>query len=140
MRRRSRHRAYERSPKTPSAVEISSSRFAIHESGNPWQGETANTNAPIVAMPWAKSTIDNLDLAHVGEHAEQWEKVVRKLRAGMMPPAGALIRSTADVRRWVRDTGQRGGPRGYAISTHVIDGAGVLRVNAKGWRLKWASI
>ena len=32
--------------------------------------------------------LDTLDLAHVGEHAEPWEKVVRKLRAGMMPPAG----------------------------------------------------
>jgi len=32
--------------------------------------------------------LDQLDLAHVGEHAEQWEKVVRKLRAGMMPPSG----------------------------------------------------
>jgi hypothetical protein len=32
--------------------------------------------------------LDQLDLAHVGEHAEPWEKVVRKLRAGMMPPAG----------------------------------------------------
>jgi len=33
-------------------------------------------------------TLDNLDLAHVGDHAEQWERVVRKVRAGMMPPAG----------------------------------------------------
>jgi len=32
--------------------------------------------------------LDKLDLAHIGEHAEVWEKVVRKLRAGMMPPAG----------------------------------------------------
>ena len=32
--------------------------------------------------------LDKLDLAHVGEHAEEWEKVVRKLRAGMMPPSG----------------------------------------------------
>lgn len=31
--------------------------------------------------------LDKLDLAHVGDNAEQWEKVVRKLRAGMMPPA-----------------------------------------------------
>ena len=31
---------------------------------------------------------DKLVVAPVGEHAEQWEKVVRKLRAGMMPPAG----------------------------------------------------
>jgi len=32
--------------------------------------------------------LENLDLAKVGEHAEVLEKVVRKLRAGMMPPAG----------------------------------------------------
>jgi hypothetical protein len=29
-----------------------------------------------------------MDLAHVGEQAEAWEKVVRKLRAGLMPPQG----------------------------------------------------
>src|SRR5688572_22731243 len=34
-------------------------------------------------------TLDNKDLARVGEHAPEWEKVVRKLRVGMMPPAGA---------------------------------------------------
>ena len=28
-------------------------------------------------------------MSHVGEKADVWEKVVRKLRAGMMPPAGA---------------------------------------------------
>ena len=33
--------------------------------------------------------LDQLDYAHAGEKAETWEKVVRKLRAGMMPPAGA---------------------------------------------------
>ena len=32
--------------------------------------------------------LDALDLAQVGEHAETWEKVVRKLRTGAMPPAG----------------------------------------------------
>ena len=32
--------------------------------------------------------LDTLDTARVHDHAEQWEKVVRKLRAGMMPPAG----------------------------------------------------
>ena len=29
-----------------------------------------------------------LDADHIGEDAESWEKVVRKLRAGMMPPPG----------------------------------------------------
>src|SRR5437773_1490315 len=39
-----------------------------------------------------KITLDDLDVTHVGEHAEAWERVVRKLRAGMMPPAGARRR------------------------------------------------
>jgi cytochrome c551/c552 len=34
--------------------------------------------------------LDKLDLQHVDANAESWEKVVRKLRAGLMPPAGAL--------------------------------------------------
>ncbi len=32
--------------------------------------------------------LDKLDLAHLGDYAEIGEKVVRKLRAGMMPPSG----------------------------------------------------
>src|SRR5437016_12551531 len=32
--------------------------------------------------------LDKMDPAHVGQDAEAWEKVVRKLRAGMMPPQG----------------------------------------------------
>jgi mono/diheme cytochrome c family protein len=33
--------------------------------------------------------LDGLDVTSVGGHAEEWEKVVRKLRTGMMPPANA---------------------------------------------------
>ena len=33
--------------------------------------------------------LDTADLARVGESAELWEKVVRKLRAGLMPPPGS---------------------------------------------------
>jgi hypothetical protein len=33
--------------------------------------------------------LDKMDVAQISDHAEVWEKVVRKLRAGMMPPAGA---------------------------------------------------
>jgi mono/diheme cytochrome c family protein len=33
--------------------------------------------------------LDKLDLEHVGAQAETWEKVARKVRAGLMPPAGA---------------------------------------------------
>jgi mono/diheme cytochrome c family protein len=32
--------------------------------------------------------LDKLDVDHAAEHAETWEKVVRKLRGGMMPPQG----------------------------------------------------
>jgi len=32
--------------------------------------------------------LDKLDTAHVADHGEKWELVVRKLRSGMMPPAG----------------------------------------------------
>ena len=32
--------------------------------------------------------LDNVDVSAVGAHGELWEGVVRKLRAGMMPPAG----------------------------------------------------
>jgi mono/diheme cytochrome c family protein len=33
-------------------------------------------------------SLDGLDPANAGEHADAWEKVVRKLRARMMPPVG----------------------------------------------------
>src|SRR5688572_6260518 len=33
-------------------------------------------------------TLESLDITRVGEHRKEWEKVVRKLRAGMMPPPG----------------------------------------------------
>ena len=40
--------------------------------------------------PYAKAglELDKLDTAHVEKDAEKWEKVVRMLRSGMMPPAG----------------------------------------------------
>src|SRR5439155_1146964 len=36
-----------------------------------------------------KLTLDDLDVAKAGDHADAWEMVVRKMRAGMMPPANA---------------------------------------------------
>ena len=36
-----------------------------------------------------KLTLDALDMTNVARNAEAWERVVRKLRAGMMPPSGA---------------------------------------------------
>jgi mono/diheme cytochrome c family protein len=36
----------------------------------------------------ANLSLEGLDLSTAGDHAELWEKVVRKLRAGVMPPPG----------------------------------------------------
>ncbi len=36
----------------------------------------------------ANITFDTLDLAQLADHADVWEKAVRKLRGGMMPPPG----------------------------------------------------
>jgi cytochrome c5 len=41
-----------------------------------------------VKLKTANLLLDELDIAHIGQHAEIGEKVVRKLRAGMMPPKG----------------------------------------------------
>ena len=37
---------------------------------------------------YAGLALDTVDLTNVKEHADVWEKVVRRLRAGQMPPAG----------------------------------------------------
>jgi hypothetical protein len=40
-------------------------------------------------MKAGELVLETLDPAAVGPHAETWEKVVKKIRTGMMPPAGA---------------------------------------------------
>ncbi len=44
--------------------------------------------------------LDKLDLAHPGQDPAAWEKVVRKLRAGMMPPAGMPRPDRATLDSW----------------------------------------
>ena len=46
-------------------------------------------------------TLEAMDLGKVGEAAEVWEKVVRKLHAGLMPPAGRPRPDKATVQRFV---------------------------------------
>lgn len=43
-------------------------------------------------------------------------------------PPGTPVGSTADIVRWVRETGQRAGPDGGVTVTFVVDEGGVLRV------------
>jgi mono/diheme cytochrome c family protein len=46
--------------------------------------------------------LDELDLAHLGDHAEIGEKVVRKLRAGLMPPTNARRPDAATLEGLIR--------------------------------------
>ena len=46
-------------------------------------------------------TLDTLDVADVGRHAGEWEKVVRKLRGGVMPPAGRPRPDAAELEGFV---------------------------------------
>src|SRR5262245_24619335 len=74
--------------------------FAMEPAAGPQQPST-NSNAPeralldryCVACHNQKTknglALDDLDVGRVGNHAEEWERVVRKIRAGMMPPSGA---------------------------------------------------
>ena len=52
----------------------------------------------------ANLSLQNLDLTKVADHAELWEKVVRKLRAGVMPPPDTPRPSLAEyegLRDWL---------------------------------------
>ena len=50
----------------------------------------------------ANFSLQNLDLTTAGDHAELWEKVIRKMRAGVMPPPG-VRRPTLNEYEGLRD-------------------------------------
>ncbi len=52
-------------------------------------------------MKTAGIAFDNADLSDVSKDAELWEKAVRKLRGGMMPPPGARRPEPAAVDTFV---------------------------------------
>src|SRR5262250_2681732 len=41
--------------------------------------------------------LDKMDVEHVADNAETWEKVIRKLRGGMMPPTGRPRPASDDI-------------------------------------------
>jgi mono/diheme cytochrome c family protein len=52
----------------------------------------------------ANLSLEKLDLTSAGDHPELWEKVIRKLRAGVMPPPGMRRPSTTEyegLRDWL---------------------------------------
>ena len=50
---------------------------------------------------YADLALDAVDLSQVSNHPDVWEKVVRKLRAGLMPPAGRRRPEPAEQERFV---------------------------------------
>src|SRR5579871_3183858 len=84
--------------------------FILVMAYGPASGQTASTNAPAPApgsaatqralldkycvtchndkVKTANLSLQNLDLTTVADHPEIWEQVIRKMRAGMMPPPG----------------------------------------------------
>ena len=90
----------------PSCVAFVSAVLVSVQAAGP-QGSSANATAPAsvvsaqravldkycvschnARLKTANLTLDTLDLARLGDHRAEAEKVVRKLRAGMMPPGG----------------------------------------------------
>src|SRR5262247_712173 len=63
----------------------------------------------------ANLSLEKLDLTTAGDHAELWEKVIRKLRAGVMPPPDVKRPSLAEyesLRDWLEgEIDRRATPR-----------------------------
>ena len=68
-------------------------------------------------------TLDNLNLDHVSDNAETWEKVLRKLHGGMMPPQGMPRPDGATVDKF---TGWLEASLDRAAATHPEPGRSTL--------------
>src|SRR5438128_2191993 len=72
-----------------SAVASSDQAAAQRAIINQYCSTCHSDKAKAAGLDWArKIDFDRLDIAGVSRDAETWERVVRKLRAGMMPPSG----------------------------------------------------
>ena len=75
----------------------------------------------------ANLSLQGMDLAAVGDHAEVWEKVVRKLRAGVMPPPDIPRPALAEyegLRDWLEgelDRQAAGRPHPGAVVLHRLN-------------------
>ena len=71
----------------------------------------------------ANLSLENLDLTTAGDHPELWEKVIRKLHAGVMPPPGMKrppLKDYEGLRDWLENemdekAAARGGNPGYVV-------------------------
>ena len=89
------------------AMAASVTTALLAQSAAPQARSTTAASAPVMPAPQVRAaldrycmgchnpklktaglTLDSLDAAHIADHDEVGEKVVHKLRAGMMPPSG----------------------------------------------------
>ena len=82
----------QRTPEPSTAAPAAASRALLDQYCVTCHNEKAKTGG---------LALDKMDLDHVGEGAETWEKVVRKLRGGMMPPQGRPRPANDDVYKLV---------------------------------------
>ena len=77
----------------------------------------------------ANLTFDTMDLTHVGKDAAVWERAVRKLRGGMMPPPGMPRPDLATVNSFVTfleaslDQAALASPNPGTVSLHRLNRA-----------------
>jgi hypothetical protein len=71
--------------------------------------------------------LDGLDVLHVGDHAQEWEKVVRKFRTGEMPPPGlprpepAIYAATASQLETALDAAAASRPNPGRVAVHRLN-------------------
>jgi hypothetical protein len=74
-------------------------------------------------------SLEHVDVANVAASAELWEKVIRKMRAGMMPPAGVPRPDTGTLERFVSyletsiDSAAAANPRPGRTALHRLNRA-----------------
>jgi len=75
----------------------------------------------------ANLSLEKLDLTTAGDHAEVWEKVIRKLRAGVMPPPGMRRPAPGEyegLRDWLEaemDRKAAGNPNPGSVILHRLN-------------------
>jgi hypothetical protein len=96
-----------------SIVSLSGQSASVRASGNNPQASSEKTRALLDQycvtchndrLKTANLSLQGADLSSVSEHAELWEKVIRKLRAGVMPPPDLPRPSLAEyegMRDWL---------------------------------------
>jgi hypothetical protein len=76
--------------------------------------------------------LDAMDIEHVGKDAATWEKVVRKIRTGMMPPSGARRPDRAALDAFASDL--EGRLDRAAILDATLDAPSLHRLNRAEYR------